>query len=348
MDEITSKTQFILPVFYRICKNCGKAFETNSYNKIFCCLDCRYEYHGEYQFRKSSPLIDIACEYCHKIFRQKSKTHRFCSKECYAALHPYKRKFDKLKDRNCRFCGNLYLPLSPGQLYCSYDCYKKGQNEKKHPRMSREITCRICNKTFVVQGRYQIYCSKECQRKRKKDIPPWKQSPPAIVCEICEKKFTPVSRTQIICSKSCLNDFLEKDKIRMRVDKVFCSFCGYYFDVNGKYKPFCSSECFEEYNKITHPEIVPLPKFCLNCKKSQVVLRLREHCNDKNCDTYKAEAKRKKIINDPKKKLLMGSCHYCNEPFHVIYPYQKFCSVECHMLYKVYFDYFNNVITEEI
>jgi hypothetical protein len=215
-----------------------------------------------------------------------------------------------------------------------------------------EKKCAVCNKIYIPGKGSLIYCSKKCFKNRpikKRSVITRQQAPSSFrVCEICEKEFTPHSRSQIICSKSCHDDFLKKDKIRMRVEKVYCKFCGYYFDISGTYKSFCSTECQNEFNGITRRDKVLTPKFCLNCKKSQSVYEAIKYCKDKNCDTYKSERKIKKIMNNPEIPATMGSCLYCNETFRVFFPYQKFCSAECHMLFKVRSDVYSHIIPEEI
>ncbi len=357
--ECSTIGNFVAPKFdrskKRICNFCGSSFLPKTQNHIYCSHDClkkaqkavnplkrTLETNGV--SRHKNPSGNIPCKQCHKLFKPKSINHKYCSRECRAIGNFVGPKFDKSKKRICNFCGSSFLPKTQNHSYCSHECLKKAQNAVDPPKRTFEKNCVVCNKTFIPVEGYLIYCSETCFKNKYIRI---KQSFAEKSCEICEKKFIPTSKSQVICSKSCQDDFLEKDKIRMRIEKVFCKFCGYYFDVSGKYKPFCSPECDEEYHGIKKLDKIPPPRYCLDCKKFQVINEVRKLCNDKNCDTYKSERKIKKIMNDPDAPVNIGSCLYCNETFRVFFPYQKFCSAECHMLFKVRCDQYAYIIPEE-
>lgn len=98
----------------KICKICGKEFETNS-NRTIC-----YDKH----YRK--------CEICGDMFELKwPYTQKTCDKsECRAA---HTRNVSNSKQRTCALCGKPFYPRSPRQKYCD------GPHLKK---------CVICGKEF--------------------------------------------------------------------------------------------------------------------------------------------------------------------------------------------------------
>lgn len=80
----------------RICRICGKTFETCK-NELFCSPECRRENHrrkererhaASYEQRKhEKPLLKMRCEECGKEFTTRNSTQRFCSAQCSGNYH---------------------------------------------------------------------------------------------------------------------------------------------------------------------------------------------------------------------------------------------------------------------
>lgn len=142
------------------CKHCGKNFETNNPQKIYC-DDIHYR----------------PCPVCGKLVsmidNDFNRPPRCCSKECGAVLR--KQKF---KERMCVECGQPFHPSSGVQRVCN----------RSHTRI-----CEICGQEFQVSRR-NIHdnvtaCSKECKRilRRKHNIEKWGVYTPMLRTDIQDK-----------------------------------------------------------------------------------------------------------------------------------------------------------------
>lgn len=137
-------------IYSRICKYCGKEFESTSYNKQIC----------------SGPHYQI-CPVCGKQFEVEAKDiyrSMCCSDECKKArrnsavkeaLAQLPEGWNKSKQRFtkvCKYCGETFITDSPSKLYCNRIHYK---------------TCSVCGKQFPITL-VQIFngtqtCSNECR-----------------------------------------------------------------------------------------------------------------------------------------------------------------------------------------
>ena len=102
--------------YKKICKCCGKEFETNSPQKLYC--------NGKHY---------LPCPVCGKLVEKKdndfSRPPKCCSPEC-----SHKLRQSKFKERKCIFCGKSFVPKSGVQIACEDTHYDK---------------CEICGKLFV-------------------------------------------------------------------------------------------------------------------------------------------------------------------------------------------------------
>lgn len=121
--------------YHKICKCCGKPFETNSPQKLFC----NREHY-------------LPCPVCGKPVLKKDRDFtrppKCCSSKC---THELRKR--NLKPRQCVICNEWFVPKSGVQLICEKQHYKK---------------CVICGKEFPVDnGNYKTAqtCSDECRRK---------------------------------------------------------------------------------------------------------------------------------------------------------------------------------------
>ena len=114
------------------------------------------------------------CQNCGKEFFHKSKTRKFCSKECYneyVASNGKKSFYTKpnLKVKViCEICGKVeYVAPSRAKKYhtCSVEC--RGQYASKIYNKKIEKKCPICGKIFWVknsQKHRRICCSLDCSK----------------------------------------------------------------------------------------------------------------------------------------------------------------------------------------
>lgn len=120
----------------KICKHCGKQFETNNPQKIYCdgphyrpCPVC------------GKPVIMIDNDF--------SRPPRCCSNECSKI-----KRQKQFKIRTCEICGKEFQPKSGSQKICSENHY---------------INCEICGKQMIWNSLLPPQpCSKECRRIRTK------------------------------------------------------------------------------------------------------------------------------------------------------------------------------------
>lgn len=118
--------------YTKICKCCGKPFETNSPQKLFC----NREHY-------------LPCPVCGKPVLKKDRDFtrppKCCSSKCTHIL----RK-SHFKPRQCILCGEWFTPKSGVNLVCDKIHYRK---------------CEICGKEFVIDGnnyKDKTTCSYEC------------------------------------------------------------------------------------------------------------------------------------------------------------------------------------------
>lgn len=125
--------------YKKLCKCCGKEFETNSPQKLFC---DREHY--------------LPCPICGKLVlktdRDFTRPPKCCSSKCTHELR--KRSF---KPRQCIYCGDWFMPKSGVALVCDKTHYQK---------------CEICGKEFVrtpsTDGDNITTCSPECTKEKLK------------------------------------------------------------------------------------------------------------------------------------------------------------------------------------
>lgn len=123
--------------FKKICKCCGKEFETNSPQKLFC---DRVHY--------------IPCPICGKPVlktdRDFTRPPKCCSSEC-----THKLRQQHFKQRKCVICGDMFTPTSGINTICS----------KEH-----HVPCVICGKDMIVTKEmwheHIDYCSDKCRKEK--------------------------------------------------------------------------------------------------------------------------------------------------------------------------------------
>ena len=80
--SITALTRIVSVI--KKCKACGKEFEPNKHNQIYCSKECKKEVHRNYsrQHYIKKPKLKRTCRYCGKVFETKTNSRFYCSKEC--------------------------------------------------------------------------------------------------------------------------------------------------------------------------------------------------------------------------------------------------------------------------
>lgn len=146
--------------YTKICQHCGKQFETNSPQKIYC---------NDQHYRP--------CPVCGKpvamIDNDFTRPPKCCSSECSKILR--QRNFHK---RICIECGQEFTPKSGVQLICDREHYR---------------TCEICGNSFAVSRRdihdNLTVCSPECKiaLQRKHNIEKYGVSHPMMLKETRDK-----------------------------------------------------------------------------------------------------------------------------------------------------------------
>ena len=131
----------------RICKYCGKEFETTNKKRLHCNEYCKNQY--KYRRKKNNEIEEIKknCIYCGTEFETKNLNKLYCSSKC--AVN---------KRRTCKHCGKIYFGISEKQ-FCSVECMK--EHRKKI------VKCKICGNEFETSTLHQKYCSDKCFSKRK-------------------------------------------------------------------------------------------------------------------------------------------------------------------------------------
>ena len=106
--------------------------------------------------RKSSQ-VTLTCIECGKEYKKplsRSKTSKFCSRECKD------KSSSKYKIKKCLNC-NISFKAKRGKIYCSRKCYLE---KNKIERVN--LTCNFCGSKYEKPlGRETKYCSKDCQFK---------------------------------------------------------------------------------------------------------------------------------------------------------------------------------------
>lgn len=123
--------------FTKICKCCGKEFETNSPQKLYC--------NREHW---------LPCPICgtlvKKTDRDFTRPAKCCSSKCSHTL-----RIKSLPKRKCILCGKEFIPKSGIGQICSDIHYRK---------------CAICGNKFIIDIQHidTMTCSKECHWKKTK------------------------------------------------------------------------------------------------------------------------------------------------------------------------------------
>lgn len=124
----------------KICKKCGKEFDTAIEKKIYCSKDCCNKYYtSQGRYGKKS-----VCVVCGKAFLTNKGFIKVCSQQCkqaqikYGSLIGNTNKSQKPLYSECGFCRSE-IPL--GQRYCSAECRQNNidRRKRKKPHIKTDI-----------------------------------------------------------------------------------------------------------------------------------------------------------------------------------------------------------------
>ena len=104
----------------KICPHCGKSFETDHGDKIYCNPNCSKSARAKrdesyYNFPREStiPLFSFECAYCGKhvdIYSSLDQRHVYCCYKHYVMYKELKKKFSKgRKGSNIGMSGGMSL-----------------------------------------------------------------------------------------------------------------------------------------------------------------------------------------------------------------------------------------------
>lgn len=134
---------------YIKCKHCGKEFERDTMDRMFCCFDCKLQYDkehpllGEQAHRWQGGSLTVTCDYCGKEYQvkksdTKNRKNMFCSREClgkWASEHKTGENANHWKGggvkRICVICGAEFTitqytaKTGKGGKCCSNECRHK-------------------------------------------------------------------------------------------------------------------------------------------------------------------------------------------------------------------------------
>ena len=124
--------------YQKLCKCCGKPFETNNPQKLYC-------------DRKHYLPCPVCGKPVLKTDKDFSRPPKCCSTEC-----AHKLRKSHFKPKKCIICGDVFLPSTGVQVICNKQHYK---------------SCEICGKEFPVDNnnyKSKTTCSDECLKESMK------------------------------------------------------------------------------------------------------------------------------------------------------------------------------------
>lgn len=166
--------------YHKICKCCGKPFDTNSPQKLFCDRD-HY----------------LPCPVCGKLVKKEDRDFtrpaKCCSIECATKL----RK-SKFKPKKCEICGKMFTPTSGSQTICS-TCLKHHENLKLPQKL-----CAICGKPFTPTHGNQTICKRNHY----------------LTCPVCGKRYIHNSTSpSLSCSHKCASVLAETTRNKTNIER---------------------------------------------------------------------------------------------------------------------------------
>lgn len=182
--------------FNRICENCGKPFETEYSNKIYCSMQCKQTAE-------------------HRRYRQKHKDkfrEYYYEPKRYEYMKAYRKKYYAEHKKNvesymrkCVKCGKEFEANQNRAVYCSPDCKNTAYNGRRRP------TIKEYNREYYMKHRAELIekskLYKELHRDRYRETQSklyWAGKASKLrECVQCGRRFRPTSKINVLCSDTC-------------------------------------------------------------------------------------------------------------------------------------------------
>jgi hypothetical protein len=323
----------------KICKYCGREFETTDKGRKYCSENC---------FKLRRNIKVKVCKRCGKPLENIQLT--YCSDEC------------KYPAKNCEMCGELFQPSGYKRKLCP-KCIHLGVKQANINKHGECFThCVVCGEQLT--GARTKYCCKDHERqyeKQKRKEKDYRLDDTVYTCLNCGKEYHPKAKDRNkFCSKKCAGKYRTKnskdyyckscgkclgkeaDALKNFSSKVYCSeechyklervcnVCGKTFEGSAT-ACICSDECrkelarqkekersrqqFEQLNKIA---------ICRNCGKEfqpEYGSKLRSFCPDCDSTKFFKKQRRKKFQHLKNYKIRGGQGKY--EKFTAIEIYER-------------------------
>lgn len=334
----------------KICKECGKTFETDSKYIKICSDECR-KIREKKKDRKRYINQKCVCTICNKEFIG-NRNNKYCSDECKSIGQKMNRKYFV---HNCIVCGNEFKDKSHQSKYCSKECKKIGR-----PKHYYNHTCVVCGNVFENMEKESKYCSRKCQsikadksyvkdiqNKKIEAINEWLKTNGfnqksfildtkhvIVKCYKCNKerkltidyfKLVRSGKRKYLGCPNCDKDNFKKARTErlevMRSKMNYCNICGKYTK-NNLIEGMCP-EC-KDRNDNTHKCIM-----CGNEFYSKEEKYLCRDCISKENKINKIQAKRLKFS-------IVHICKNCGKEYRLTKDYKGkiYCSNKCAKKYE--------------
>lgn len=118
--------------YHKICKVCGKPFDTFRDNHITCSHECACKYHNNRR-NKTSKTWD---EWLEELERRKEQNDekRALQKARKQIINVLSARINKMQPRTCKECGKIFYSQYPTQVYCDKQCntkhHRKGHDKR--------------------------------------------------------------------------------------------------------------------------------------------------------------------------------------------------------------------------
>lgn len=142
-------------MYHKICKICGKEFDSKSKKAEVCnrihtsvCCVCGKEFELKYPYTAKTCSPE-----CRGIYRKESGIAKKAAAKAHQTLKRNSTCMSKLYVKKCAFCGKEFETHSPRRIYCYDKHYGK---------------CPVCGKQVEIKEMYlgPQCCSEECRQKR--------------------------------------------------------------------------------------------------------------------------------------------------------------------------------------
>jgi hypothetical protein len=111
----------------KVCKNCGKTFETRKKNQFYCCHECYLKHHNQ------------------------------CIKNCT------EKNREPLEKKLCKFCGKEFMPIRPyNQKFCTEKCRLEWYERQSALKPKHKNICHWCKLEFLSRMTAR-FCSDICR-----------------------------------------------------------------------------------------------------------------------------------------------------------------------------------------